>query len=1307
MGIDTTNLVIWQQNVNKSPASQHDLISSKSLIEEEVSIVALQEPALNHFDKTIATKDWTPIYPSTHNEQPKLTRSILLVRSALTTDSWKQLDFPSGDVTVVQLKGNWGKMTIFNVYNDCEHNQTIIQLANYQQQNSQLIEDTEIGNAHRIWLGDFNRHHPCWDNSEDKRLFTKAAEAAATVLIDAVAGAGLIMALPKGIPTHRHNVTKKWTRIDQVFLSDHSLDTLITCDTVPDRRGICTDHLPILTKLNLEAMLEPATIKNNYRAVDWEQFRNTLSSKLTRLSLPSAIGTQPQLDKACSDLTTIIQETIEEKVPTTKICAKSKRWWTTELTMLRREANKLGRVSYNHKDKPFHFSHAAHADADKLYHRTLKSTKLQHWRDWLENADDPDIWTVQKLLASPASDGGGTRIPVLKYKEGDTPCSAISNADKGRVLAKSFFPSKPPQILNAPQTDYPPQCEKASQLTKDSITRQLSKLKPYKAPGPDGIPNIVLTKCANLLVDRLYHIFTAIYNKKLYYKPWKCFNTIVLRKPGKASYDIPKAYRPIALINTMWKVLTAILAEQLTFFAEKHRLLPDHHFGGRLGRTTMDAMHLLTYRIKGAWRKGQVASVLFLDIEGAFPNAVPPILIHNLRKRRIPSKLIDFTIGLLNDRVTTLKFDDFASDPFPVDNGIGQGDPLSMALYQFYNADLLDIPTCKDEDSIAYVDDALLLAIADDFTKTHSILADMMTRETGVINWSKSHNSPLENSKLALIDFAHQNNSKQRPNLTLPHITIEPTTNAKYLGVIFDQHLKWSNQHAHVTGKGLNWASQIRRATRPSWGITPKYARRLYISVALPKVLYAIDVWCIPLHGTEAGPKKKGSVNVIKKLTTIQRAGALAITGGLRTSPTDALDACAYTIPVDLIAEKWCHKAAVRLATLPPVHPLFKPIRASANGNIRRHKAPLHSLMQLFEINPKETEKIAVAVCNPMDTNKIPLRIDIANDKAESKASSQRASEVVKVYTDGSVHDNKVGAAAILTRSGHQNHVLHYHLGRADQHNNYEAELSAILLGLHLIKTEKAGNTSFALGADNQAALKAIKSDLIQSGQHIIEGVLRTVLAIRNKRNAAKYSLTFRWTAGHVGIAGNELADKEAKCAANGTSSDKKLLPTLLRRKLKINSAALKTDHHEKIMKNWKKRWRKSARGSKMVTLDNTTPSKIFLNAISDTSITREASSILSQLRMGHIPLNGYLYKFKLVDSPRCPACGAAVETIHHFLIRCPSYAHERWPLTEKLGRPPTEQDLLADHKLTKHLLYYIEATGRFKQRGEYVNPDK
>jgi len=124
----------------------------------------------------------------------------------------------------------------------------------------------------------------------------------------------------------------------------------------------------------------------------------------------------------------------------------------------------------------------------------------------------------------------------------------------------------------------------------------------------------------------------------------------------------------------------------------------------------------------------------------------------------------------------------------------------------------------------------------------HKELVNMMMKEKGPINWSTNHNSPLKYFKLALIDFSHRSHHVTRPNLVLPHGTVEPKESAKYLGVIIDQHLSWALQYANVIEKGTNWASQIRSIARPGWGVTLKYMRKLYIGVALAKVLYEADV---------------------------------------------------------------------------------------------------------------------------------------------------------------------------------------------------------------------------------------------------------------------------------------------------------------------------------------------------------------------------------------------------------------------------------------------------------------------------------
>ena len=85
-----------------------------------------------------------------------------------------------------------------------------------------------------IWVGDFNRHHPAWDKPEDMWLFTREVLEAAELLIKVTADLRMDMALPPGVSTHVHNVTKKWTRLDQIFISDSMMDAIVSCEAVTE-----------------------------------------------------------------------------------------------------------------------------------------------------------------------------------------------------------------------------------------------------------------------------------------------------------------------------------------------------------------------------------------------------------------------------------------------------------------------------------------------------------------------------------------------------------------------------------------------------------------------------------------------------------------------------------------------------------------------------------------------------------------------------------------------------------------------------------------------------------------------------------------------------------------------------------------------------------------------------------------------------------------------------------------------------------------------------------------------------------------
>jgi hypothetical protein len=54
------------------------------------------------------------------------------------------------------------------------------------------------------------------------------------------------------------------------------------------------------------------------------------------------------------------------------------------------------------------------------------------------------------------------------------------------------------------------------------------------------------------------------------------------------------------------------------------------------------------------WDGNRVASLLTLDVKGAFNNVNHERLLHNLRKRRIPEDIVRWMASFLSDRKTII-----------------------------------------------------------------------------------------------------------------------------------------------------------------------------------------------------------------------------------------------------------------------------------------------------------------------------------------------------------------------------------------------------------------------------------------------------------------------------------------------------------------------------------------------------------------------------------------------------------------------------------------------------------------------------
>lgn len=292
-------LHIWQQNTNQSLEAQLDLLNS--LNPAHHSIVAIQDPHIGFLGNPRATSHWYTIYPPKHRDDLKWTQSLILISKCLiSTNKWTQIPIDSPDITTIRIDINCSTILIYNIYNDGTHPRNL----NCLDEHLHVLrtDSVEAHGVRIIWLGNFNRHHPLWEEDRNVHLFDSTNLNASQPLLNLLTKYNMCMALPKGIPTLEALNTKNYTRPDNVFCSSELLGSFISCNTNPSSRPPQTHHLPILSELNTE--LHPSILnpRPNFRATNWGKFTDHLSNLLEALPM-THITTAQVLNEAVDALT--------------------------------------------------------------------------------------------------------------------------------------------------------------------------------------------------------------------------------------------------------------------------------------------------------------------------------------------------------------------------------------------------------------------------------------------------------------------------------------------------------------------------------------------------------------------------------------------------------------------------------------------------------------------------------------------------------------------------------------------------------------------------------------------------------------------------------------------------------------------------------------------------------------------------------------------------------------------------------------------------------------------------------------------
>ena len=241
-------------------------------------------------------------------------------------------------------------------------------------------------------------------------------------------------------------------------------------------------------------------------------------------------------------------------------------------------------------------------------------------------------------------------------------------------------------------------------------------------------------------------------------------------------------------------------------------------------------------------------------------------------------------------------------------------------------------------------------------------------------------------------------------------------------------------------------------------------------------------------------------------------------------------------------------------------------------------------------------------------------------------------------------------------------------------HSPFSIELFAIRYALSWILENSSTVGSCLLLSDCLSGLEAIKTFQYRHEHPVINDILNILYQVQKSGK----EVIIAWIPGHVGITGNEEADKLARKA---TTSE-----TISIQKTFVSKTEAKTIIKRHCLSLWDDEYKSTTKGTQY---------KIFQPSIFQypaSCCNRIASSIIFRLRSGHCQLNNHLYRIGSKKSPNCNYC-LVPETVEHFLLSCPQYNTQRSHLVQsarQLNVPLTLHSLLTEPEILSRVVSFV-----------------
>ncbi|TVY59574.1 putative RNA-directed DNA polymerase from transposon X-element, partial [Lachnellula suecica] len=525
----------------------------------------------------------------------------------------------------------------------------------------------------------------------------------------------------------------------------------------------------------------------------------------------------------------------------------------------------------------------------------VKESQRRCFRDRIhESAQTGGIWALAKWGKKAGGHVESPTMPKIAYQGG----FATTIEGKAEALRARFYPEVIADLSDITDTSWsddscPDAVEVVKSTTAEEVRSLLATRSAGKAPGNDSISNEFLKTMGTRLCAAVAVIATASWKLGHYPERFKRARTVVLRKPNKATYEEAGSWRPIALLNTIGKLVEAITAKRITEAIEQHGLIPNTQMGARRGRSIETALELLTEQIQTVWKSPKhVVTMLLLDLFGAFDTVHPERMLDVLRKRRMPGWVVRWVQSFMTNRTTTLVLQGHETKPFNITAGVPQGSTLSLILFLIYAAELLEICERPFEGitAVGFADDTNILAYSE---STESNCRKLERVHERCLEWARKHGMKFAPGKYELVHFTRRTKAfNLRATCIFGDVVKEPTAEVRVLGVWLDAKLKWRAHARKVAAKAASQAGALTRITASTWGASLVRARLIYSSVIRPAITYGAPTWHEPSKGK--------AIRVGLQAQKAQNRALRTVTGAFKATPIRALEVEAYVPPMDL-----------------------------------------------------------------------------------------------------------------------------------------------------------------------------------------------------------------------------------------------------------------------------------------------------------------------------------------------------------------------------------------------------------------------